>query len=65
MVSQVAPEIKLMERGIRPRYLRYNRWDVEGKPVPGVVEWSERAEALPRPPTLSIYMMIIIIYMIM
>lgn len=38
--------------GLKPKYLRYNRWDVEGSQVPGVAEWSESAEPLPRPPVL-------------
>ncbi|KAJ3573910.1 hypothetical protein NP233_g2117 [Leucocoprinus birnbaumii] len=36
----------------RPKYLRYNKWNVEGIPVPGVVEWSRFAEPFPDPPDL-------------
>jgi hypothetical protein len=38
----------------RPKYMRYNRWNVEGEPVSGVVEWTEaEAKPLPKLPRLS------------
>ncbi|XP_006460709.1 hypothetical protein AGABI2DRAFT_117638 [Agaricus bisporus var. bisporus H97] len=37
---------------VRPKYLRYNHWDLDGRPSPSVMSWSEKAEALPSPPNL-------------
>lgn len=37
---------------VRPRFLRYNCWDLDRKPAPRVVTWSLTAEPLPQPPTL-------------
>ncbi|KAF7783258.1 hypothetical protein Agabi119p4_2634 [Agaricus bisporus var. burnettii] len=39
-------------KGFRPKYLRYNHWDLDGRPSPSVMSWSEKAEALPSPPNL-------------
>jgi hypothetical protein len=36
--------------GSRPKYLRYNLWDVDTSPTPTIAEWSESALPLPRPP---------------
>lgn len=53
MDSRDVTSQRLKERGERPRYLRYNRWNVQGEPIPGVVEWSEHADPLPCPLELS------------
>lgn len=37
---------------IKPRFLRFNCWDVRGKPLPRVVTWSLSADPLPRAPSL-------------
>ncbi|KAF7785160.1 hypothetical protein Agabi119p4_1325 [Agaricus bisporus var. burnettii] len=37
---------------IRPKYLRYNHWDLDGQPAPTVMTWSEKAKPLPSAPTL-------------
>ncbi|XP_006457938.1 hypothetical protein AGABI2DRAFT_199027 [Agaricus bisporus var. bisporus H97] len=37
---------------IRPKYLRYNHWDLEGVSPPSVLLWSKSAEPLPDPPEL-------------
>jgi hypothetical protein len=47
MDKPVVQRAELKERGLRPKYLRYNRWNVEGGAIPGAVEWSEQAEVLP------------------
>jgi hypothetical protein len=36
--------------GSRPKYLRYNLWNVDSSPTPTIAEWSESALPLPRPP---------------
>lgn len=41
------------QRVPRPKYLWYNKWDVEGRPVLGVAKWSEEADLLPAAPILE------------
>jgi len=36
--------------GARPRYLRYNLWNVDSPLSPTIADWSETAPPLPRPP---------------
>jgi hypothetical protein len=38
---------------VRPRFLCFNCWDINGKPLPRVITWSINAEPLPEPPCLS------------
>ncbi|KAJ3567810.1 hypothetical protein NP233_g6124 [Leucocoprinus birnbaumii] len=51
-VKQSARNLEHWMRVPRPRYLRYNKWNAEGLPVPGVVEWSKHAKPFPKAPTL-------------
>ncbi|EKM78009.1 hypothetical protein AGABI1DRAFT_129791 [Agaricus bisporus var. burnettii JB137-S8] len=37
----------------RPRFLRFNCWNIEGKSLPRVVTWTLSAEPLPKTPILS------------
>lgn len=37
----------------KPKYLHYNKWDLRGKLMPGVITWSLTAPPLPSPPSLS------------
>jgi hypothetical protein len=34
----------------RPKYLRYNLWDTEGRLSPTIADWSESVLPFPRPP---------------
>ena len=36
--------------GSRPKYLRYNLWNIDTPPTPTIAEWSETALPLPHPP---------------
>jgi hypothetical protein len=38
----------------RPKYLRYNGWDMRGKLMPGVITWSLTAQPLPSAPSLPV-----------
>ena len=40
--------------GMRPKYLRYNIWDLEGNMAKTTAKWTETAKPLPRPPPVQL-----------